>query len=124
MLSPESARLSDVLPDLAEWLIAALDQMGRSDLAASVSGMPVRSCWAGHGNFTLGAVLRSERSELFHHPLRETLRLTPPRGFRRRQWQVGATAVEGEVKEIGIVRPGILRPALQRLSRALDTAEK
>ena len=121
----EAAALAEALPELADWLVAALDQTGRADLAATASGMPAWACWPGAlGNFTLGAVLRGERTGLFHHASREMLRVAPPHGLARRRWQVGVTAVGGEVKEIGVVRPGTLRPALQRLSRALVPAEK
>ena len=118
--SAEGLTLAKALPELTEWLRAALTEASRPELAERIGNMAVRSCWPGMvGNFNVGMINR--RDYLAERPIgaRESISLYQPKGVARRRWQVGLLTIESEPVMVGISRPGILRRALLRLSDKL-----
>ena len=78
----------------------------------------------GLDNYTLSCIPRASRPLIWGDPDRRAIRLLPPRGVPRRHWQVGVVEVRGELLEIGVVKPSILRPELDRISRVLTGRQR
>ena len=117
---PSVGRLIDLLPELAQWIATALVETGASDACRDVASMEVRACWRGAlDNYTLSPIPRDGRTLIFGDPDRKPYRLSQPTGLPKRSWQVGVQVIRGEVVEIGIVRPSVLRPTLHRIERAV-----
>jgi hypothetical protein len=118
---PSVGRLGDLMPELAAWIAAGLGEQDETVAAAHIEQMEVRACWRGlSDNYNLSPLSRTERPLIFGDPDRRQIRLPQPRGVPKRGWQVGVQIVRGEVLEIGVVRPTILRPILDRIAKVAD----
>ena len=124
-LAPSAGALHELLPELANWITSALRVRGEDDLAEQVAPFRVCACWRGRlDNYTLSCTPGASRPLIWGDPDRRAMRLLPPRGVPRRQWQVGVVDVRGELLEIGVVKPSILRPDLERIGRVLTVQQR
>lgn len=118
---PSAGRLGQLLPELADWIAAALLQVQEPAASAAIHSLHVRACWRGLAdNYNISPVPRESRTLIFKESDRRSLWLPRPKGVRRRGWSIGVLIVQDAVMEIGIGRPSVLRPALDHLERVVD----
>ena len=118
---PSVGRLGELLPELAAWLAAALDEAGEHEASIHVEQMDIRACWRGASdNYNVSPLPRDGRTLIFGDPHRKAVHLLQPKGVPRRGWSVGVQVIRNRVFEIGVARPTILRPALDSLQRAVN----
>ncbi|MHB8590318.1 MAG: hypothetical protein ACYDA0_16000 [Candidatus Dormibacteraceae bacterium] len=117
---PSIGRLGELLPELAAWVAAALAEAGESEASLHVERMDIRACWRGAlDNYNLSPLPRDGRTLIFGDPDRKAVHLLRPKGLPRRRWSVGVQIIRGRVMEIGVARPTVLRPTLDRLERTV-----
>jgi hypothetical protein len=117
---PSVGRLGELLPELAAWIAAALAEAAESDASLHVEQMDIRACWRGASdNYNLSPLPRDARTLIFGDPDRKAVHLSQPDGLRRRGWSVGVQIVRFQLMEIGVARPTVLRPTLDRVERAV-----
>jgi hypothetical protein len=114
-------RLDELLPELAAWISAALAEAGESEASLHVEQMDIRACWRGASdNYNVSPLPRDGRTLIFGDPDRKAVHLSQPKGLPTRGWSVGVQIIRGQVMEIGVARPTVLRPTLDRVERAVN----
>jgi hypothetical protein len=117
---PSVGRLGELLPELAAWIAAALAEAGEGEASIHLEQMEIRACWRGASdNYNVSPLPRDGRTLIFGDPDRKAVRLLQPKGLPRRGWSVGVQIIRDWVMEIGVARPTVLRPPLDRLERAV-----
>jgi hypothetical protein len=118
---PSVGRLGELLPELAAWIVAALAEAGEGEASLHVEQMDIRACWRGAlDNYNVSPLPRNDRTLIFGDPDRKAVHLLQPKGLPRRGWSVGVQIIRGRVMEIGVARPTVLRPTLNRVERAVN----
>ena len=117
---PSVGRLAELLPEFAAWIAAGLAEAGESEASLHVEQMDIRACWrGGSDNYNVSPLPRDVRTLIFGDPDRKAVHLLQPRGLPKRGWSVGVQIIRGRVMEIGLARPTVLRPTLDRVERAV-----
>lgn len=118
---PSVGRLGELLPELTAWIAAALVEVGEREASVHVEQMDIRACWRGASdNYNVSPLPREGRTLIFGDPDRKAVHLLQPKGVPRRVWSVGVHIIRGRVTEIGVARPTVLRPTLNRIQRAVE----
>ena len=113
----EFPRLRDTLPELALWIRAALEQRGREELVAVVDAAHIHECVFQSDHASIFLVSPERAEGMMENPTRERIWVDRPKGVRYRPWAVTLEVIDGAIYHIGVSRPGVLRPALERLCR-------
>jgi hypothetical protein len=116
-LTTVAGTISSELPELAEWTRAGLIEQGRTDLVDALERQPIDRCEFSSSHAALFLIPEDRSAGYMANTRRERTWVGRPKGPKKRRWGVSIDAIDGEIVLVAISHVGILRSALEKLSR-------